>query len=153
MGILCCAQQNTRFQQVSFVNGIFTGKGGKHVDYVLNQILRKLCAYIKAKKKIDVKQTAIKEQLFLFVRCDIENPAFDSQTKDFMNTPSTKFGSSCTVSDAFVEKLAKMGVMQAACAISEIKDSKVAAKTDGKQSKNIRGIPKLTDANFAGTKK
>ena len=96
---------------------VFYREGGKHVDYVLNQILRKVCAYIKAKKKIDVKQTAIKEQLFLFVRCDIENPAFDSQTKDFMNTPSTKFGSSCTVSDSFVEKIAKMGVMQAACAI------------------------------------
>ena len=150
----CVALSKTHeFQQVSFVNGIFTSKGGKHIDYILNQILRKLCAYIKSKKKIDVKQTAIKEQLFLFVRCDIENPAFDSQTKDFMNTPSTKFGSSCNVSDSFIEKLAKMGVMQAACAISEIKDSKVAAKTDGRQSKNIRGIPKLTDANFAGTKK
>lgn len=141
------------FQQVSFVNGIFTSKGGKHVEYVLNQILRKLCAYIKLKKKIDVKQTAIKEQLMLFVRCDIENPAFDSQTKDYMNTPTAKFGSTCVVSDAFVEKLAKMGVMQAACAISEIKDSKTAAKTDGSKSRNIRGIPKLTDANFAGTKK
>ena len=45
----------------------------------------------------------------VFLRCDIENPAFDSQTKDFMNTPIGKFGSSCTVSDKFIEKLAKMG--------------------------------------------
>ena len=26
----------------------------------------------------------------LFLRCDIENPSFDSQTKDFMNTPCWK---------------------------------------------------------------
>ena len=48
------------FTQVSFVNGIYTIKGGKHVEYILNQIIRKLVAYIKAKKHIDVKPTSIK---------------------------------------------------------------------------------------------
>lgn len=139
------------FIQVSFVNGIYTSKGGKHVEYVLNQILRKLCAYILKKKKIDVKPTAIKEQLMLFLRCDIENPAFDSQTKDYMNTPSQKFGSTCTISDKFIEKLAKMGVMDAACALTEVKQTKTAKKSDGTKVKSIRGIPKLVDANFAGT--
>ena len=64
------------------------------------------------KKKIKVNASAIKEQLILFVRCDIENPAFDSQTKDYMNTPSSKFGSTCTVSDNFIEKIAKMGKLK-----------------------------------------
>jgi len=139
------------FTQVSFVNGIYTSKGGKHVDYILNQIIRKLVAYIQKKKKIDVKPTTIKEQLMLFMRCDIENPAFDSQTKDYMNTPSTKFGSTCTVSDKFIEKLAKLGVMDAACALTEVKQNKTAKKSDGMKVKSIRGIPKLVDANFAGT--
>jgi len=139
--------------QVSFVNGIHTAKGGKHVEYILNQITRKLCAFIEKKKKISVNANSIKEQLILFIRCDIENPAFDSQTKDFMNTPSNKFGSSCQVSDKFIEKLAKMGVMAAACAITEVKENKAAKKTDGSKTKNIRGIPKLIDANWAGTEK
>jgi DNA topoisomerase-2 len=142
---------NEEFQQVSFVNGIFTSKGGKHVEYIINQIVRKLTAYIKAKKKVDVKPAAIKEQLILFLRCDIENPAFDSQTKDFMNTPVSSFGSTCNVSDKFIEKIAKMGVMTAACAITEVKDNKAAKKTDGTKSKTVRGIPKLLDANDAGT--
>jgi len=141
------------FIQVSFVNGIHTAKGGKHVEYVLNQITRKLVAFIEKKKKIAVNANSIKEQLILFLRCDIENPAFDSQSKDFMNTPSSKFGSSCTVSDKFIEKLAKMGVMDAACAITEVKENKAAKKTDGSKTKNIRGIPKLIDANWAGTEK
>ena len=139
------------FTQVSFVNGIYTSKGGKHVDYILNQIIRKLVAYIQKKKKIEVKPTAIKEQLMLFLRCDIENPAFDSQTKDYMNTPSTKFGSVCNVSDKFIEKIAKLGVMDAACALTEVKQNKTAKKSDGVKVKSIRGIPKLVDANFAGT--
>jgi DNA topoisomerase-2 len=141
------------FQQVSFVNGINTSKGGKHVEYILNQITRKLSAFIEKKKKIVVNANTIKEQLILFLRCDIENPAFDSQTKDFMNTPSAKFGSSCVVSDKFIEKLAKMGVMDAACALTEVKENKAAKKTDGIKSKHIRGIPKLIDANWAGTDK
>jgi len=141
------------FVQVSFVNGIHTAKGGKHVEYVLGQITRKVCAYIEKKKKITVNANSIKEQLILFLRCDIENPAFDSQTKDFMNTPSSKFGSSCTVSDKFIEKIAKMGVMDAACALTEVKENKAAKKTDGSKTKNIRGIPKLIDANWAGTEK
>ena len=141
------------FIQVSFVNGIHTGKGGKHIDYVLGQITRKLGEYIEKKKKIKVNPNSIKEQLILFLRCDIENPAFDSQTKDFMNTPSSKFGSSCVVSDKFIEKVAKMGVMDAACALTELKENKIAKKTDGTKSKNIRGIPKLVDANWAGTEK
>jgi DNA topoisomerase-2 len=144
---------SAEFVQISFVNGIHTSKGGKHIEYILGQITRKLVEYIEKKKKIKVNANAIKEQLILFVRCDIENPAFDSQTKDFMNTPSSKFGSKCEVSDKFIEKVAKMGVMDAACAITEVKDNKVAKKTDGSKSKSVRGIPKLTDANWAGTDK
>jgi DNA topoisomerase-2 len=141
------------FIQVSFVNGIYTSKGGKHVEYILNQITRKLAEFIEKKKKVKVNPTSIKEQLMLFLRCDIENPAFDSQTKDYMNTPITKFGSKCDVSDKFIEKVAKMGVMDAACAITEVKDNKAAKKTDGTKSKSIRGIPKLDDANWAGTER
>jgi DNA topoisomerase-2 len=141
------------FQQVSFVNGIHTSKGGKHVEYILNQIVRKMVAYIEKKKKVTVKSNTIKEQIMLFVRCDIENPSFDSQTKDFMSTPVAKFGSACNVSDAFIEKLAKMGVMNTACELTTIKDNKTAKKSDGSKTKSVRGIPKLVDANYAGTAK
>jgi len=142
------------FTQVSFVNGICTYKGGKHVEYIVGQIVRKLIAFIEKKKKVKVNASAIKEQLILFLRCDIENPAFDSQTKDFMNTPSDKFGSTCSVSDAFIEKVAKMGVMDMACNLTEAKESRVAAKkTDGSKTKNIRGIDNFMDANFSGTEK
>jgi len=141
------------FIQISFVNGIHTSKGGKHVEYILGQITRKLAEYIEKKKKIKVNMTSIKEQLILFIRCDIENPSFDSQTKDYMNTPSNKFGSNCVVTDKFIEKIAKMGIMDAACAITELKEHKAVKKMDGHKTKNVRGIPKLVDANWAGTDK
>jgi len=145
-----CMAPKEEFTQVSFVNGIFTSKGGKHVEYLLNQFVRKMTAYIKQKKKIDVKPNTIKEQLFFFVRCVIENPSFDSQTKDYMNTPSSSFGSSCEISDKFIEKAAKLGIMDAACALTEVKTTKTIKKQDGVKSKSVRGIPKLVDANDAG---
>ena len=144
---------SNEYKHVSFVNGIYTSKGGKHVDYIVNQITKKMIAYIDKKKKVQVKPAIIKEQIFVFINCAIENPSFDSQTKDFLNTPATKFGSSCEVSDKIIDKLAKMGILNTSCALSEIKDKKNAKKTDGNKNKTIRGIPKLVDANFAGTAK
>ena len=43
--------------------------------------------------------------------------------------------------------------MDAACALTEVKENKAAKKTDGSKTKSIRGIPKLIDANWAGTEK
>lgn len=148
-----CLAPNEEFTQISFVNGINTYKGGKHVDYISNQIVRKLTEFIKEKKNIQVKPASIKEQLMVFINCTIENPSFDSQTKDYLNTAVSNFGSTCEVSSKFIEKLAKMGVMSTACSLTEVKDNKAAKKTDGTKCKNIRNIPKLVDANFAGTAK
>ena len=141
------------FAHVSFVNGIYTTKGGRHVEYLINQIIKKLVAYIKKKKKVEVKASTIKEQIMIFVNSVIENPSFDSQTKDYMNTPVAKFGSTCEVSDKFIEKVAGLGLMDMAISLTEIKDTKSNKKTDGSKTKSIRGIPKLIDANFAGTSK
>jgi len=146
-----CLTTTDEFAHISFVNGIYTPRGGKHVEYITNQIVRKLAELIKKKKKVDVKPNTIKEQLMLFLRCDIENPSFSSQTKDELGTAVANFGSSCKVSDEFIEKLSKMGVMDAACALTEVKDTKAAKKTDGAKTKTIRGIPKLIDANYAGS--
>ena len=148
-----CLSPKQEFTQISFVNGIFTSKGGKHVDYIVNQIIRKISNIIKQKKHIDVKPSSIKEQLMIFINCTIENPAFDSQTKDYLNTAISNFGSSCDVSDKFIEKLVKMGVMSTACNLTEVKENKIAKKTDGTKCKNIKDMPKLTDANYAGTAK
>ena len=147
---VCCLSPLDEFTQVSFVNGINTGKGGKHVEYILNQITKKMIVYITKKKKITVKANTIKEQLMIFLNCVIVNPAFDSQTKDYMNTPISKFGSRCEVSDKFIDKLAKMGVMDAAISLNEVKQLKGAKKSDGTKARTLRGVPKLMDANFAG---
>tara|TARA_B110000037_G_scaffold86172_1_gene102206 strand:- start:7946 stop:11251 length:3306 start_codon:yes stop_codon:yes gene_type:complete len=140
------------FSQVSFVNGVCTQKGGKHVDYVVNQITKKLIDMVQKKKKITLKSQHIKDHLFVFIKSTIVNPTFDSQTKDNLTTPSTKFGSKLDIDSKFVEKLYKSGIVEKAISLTSIDDDKNAKKTDGKKKSSIR-VNKLDDANWAGTAK
>uniref|UniRef100_A0A6C0EZ51 DNA topoisomerase (ATP-hydrolyzing) n=1 Tax=viral metagenome TaxID=1070528 RepID=A0A6C0EZ51_9ZZZZ len=148
-----CMSPNFTFQHVSFVNGINTHQGGKHVEYIVKQITSKMVAFILKKKKTEVKESFIKDNLMVFVNCTIVNPTFGSQTKETLSTLPKNFGSECIVPDAFIDKLAESGIMDRAVALSEFRDSQVLKKTDGKKKQRILDVPKLIDANFAGTKK
>jgi DNA topoisomerase-2 len=142
------------FDQVSFVNGIWTLRGGKHVDYILNQIVKKLGDLIqKRNKNANIKPQNIRDNLILFVKSTISNPGFDSQSKETLTTPASKFGSKAEVSDKFIDKLYKTGIVDKIMEICEHNNSKDLKKTDGKKKNVIKGIPKLDDANWAGTSK
>ena len=153
--VVVAINPDTKFEHVSFVNGISTIKGGKHVDYVANSIIKKVQTIAATKgikrKKIELKPAHIKDNLFIFVRSTIENPAFDSQIKEYLTTPSTKFGSKCEVSDKFIEKLMKTSLIERAMKLSDFKDAIGLQKISGKKTSTLRGIDKLDDANKAGT--
>ena len=140
------------FDQVSFVNGIWTYRGGKHVDYIQNQIVSKLCEVANKKRKgLDLKPQHVKNYLMLFVKSTIINPTFDSQTKDMLTTPISKFGSKAEVSDKLIEKLYKSDIVERAIQLCTMNETKTLTKTDGKKKNVLRGIEKLDDANLAGT--
>lgn len=142
------------FDQVSFVNGIWTIRGGKHVEYIMNQIVKKLSDMIMKKNKTaNIRPQNIRDNLILFVKSTITNPAFDSQSKETLTTPASKFGSKADVSDKFIEKLYKSGIADKILEICELNNNKDLKKTDGKKKSVIKGIPKLDDANWAGTAK
>lgn len=140
-----------QFDQVSFVNGINTLRGGKHVEYITNQITKRLSEMVASKKKKDVKPQHIRDNLMVFVKSTIVNPSFDSQTKETLTTQVTKFGSKCELSDKFFDKLYKTGITEKAVSLTEFHENKKLAKTDGKKTSRVL-VPKLDDANRAGTK-
>lgn len=140
-----------RYNQVSFVNGICTHLGGKHVDHITNQVTKKLVDLIAKKKKKTIKSIYIKDNIWVFVNSIISNPSFESQSKNSLTTPVTKFGSKADVSDAFIEKLAKSGLVDKALELLFAADDKILAKSDGVKKTNLKGIPKLDDAIKAGT--
>lgn len=80
---VCLTMSEKGFQQISFVNSIATSKGGRHVDYVADQIVTKLVDVVKKKNKggVAVKAHQVKNHMWIFVNALIENPTFDSQTK------------------------------------------------------------------------
>jgi len=85
------------------------------------------------------------------VRSTVENPSFDSQIKEYLTTPSSKFGSSCSVSEKFIEKVLKTRLVENAIKLNDFKDNLGLQKMSGKKTSNVRGIDKLDDANKAGS--
>ena len=67
--------------QISFVNGIYTIKGGNHVNYIVDQIIEKLILQLSKKNTLGIKPYQVKPHLCIFINCLIDNPSFDSQTK------------------------------------------------------------------------
>ena len=103
------------------------------------------------RKKIELKPAHIKENIFLFVRSTIENPSFDSQIKEYLTTPATKFGSKFDVSEKFIESIIKKtNLVERAMKLSDFKENLDLQKVSGKKTISIRGIDKLDDANKAG---
>ncbi|ODQ54837.1 type II DNA topoisomerase [Saitoella complicata NRRL Y-17804] len=142
------------FNQVSFVNGIATTKGGTHVNYIADQIVTKISDAVKKKNKAgaSVKPHMIKNHLWVFINCLIENPAFDSQTKENMTLRQSAFGSKCALSEDFIKKVLKSGVLENVLNFAKFKADQAMKKTDGHKRSRITGLPKLEDANNAGTK-
>ncbi len=136
----------------SFVNGIWTSKGGTHVDTVTTQIASYISEYLETKKKVKVANSAVKEQLAVFVVGMVENPSFTSQTKETLTTKASAFGSSPRLSEETLKKIvSKLDIVEHLMAFASLKNAKDATKTDGKKQSRISGIPKLDDAVLAGT--
>jgi DNA topoisomerase-2 len=150
-----CSLSDGQFQQVSFVNSICTSKGGTHVQYIADQIVSKLMEKVlKKNKKLNIKPHQIKANLWVFVNCLIENPAFDSQTKETLNTKTINFGSTYELSDKFLKEVEQSGVVDLVLKVAQAKEEAKMAKDlgPGKKKQKLLGIPKLEDANLAGTR-
>ncbi|KAA8497819.1 DNA topoisomerase 2 [Porphyridium purpureum] len=142
-----------QFNQVSFVNSIWTIKGGTHVTHVADQIVAKLSEHIAKKSKtVAPKPFQIKSHLSIFVNCLVENPAFDSQTKETLTSKPSSFGSKCVLSEELMKKVIKSGVVENILAFAKFKQEKELSKTDGGKKIKVLGVPKLDDANKAGSR-
>ncbi|BFZ22006.1 hypothetical protein BsWGS_25045 [Bradybaena similaris] len=149
------AQSDKGFQQVSFVNSIATTKGGRHVDYVADQCVTKLIDVVRKKNKggVSIKPFQVKNHLWVFVNCLIENPTFDSQTKENMTKQAKGFGSKCQLSEKFIQQVNKCGIVESIQSWMKFKaQAQLNQKCHSSKHSKLKGIPKLDDANDAGTK-
>ena len=133
--------------QISFVNGIATQKGGTHVNYIVDQIIDKIINSMPKKNAEAIIPFQVKAHLNVYINCLIENPSFDSQTKQTLTTNLRDFGSSCVISDAFIKELLKSGITDRVLSEIKLKENSKIQKQLKKIKKNRLIIPKLEDAN------
>lgn len=140
------------FKHMSFVNSIATVKGGKHLDYVTNQITKHLKETVGKKvKNTKITDFYIKNHMWVFVNSLISNPSFDSQTKENMTLVSSKFKFPCKLEDNFLKQIEKSGLASAVQNFAEFKNMKKLENKGGHKTSKVK-VKKLEDANLAGTK-
>lgn len=139
------------FEQVSFVNGVYTRNGGKHVDTVVSQIIDGITMKLtKSHKDQQIKKSVIKNNLAVFIRASIDRPSFSSQSKDELTTPKSKFGSTFDLPVQFIDKIGKLGLYDLVLNSMQNNLESSLKKNDGKK-KNTVNVPKYTSAQFSGT--
>ncbi|KAK7439177.1 DNA topoisomerase 2 [Stygiomarasmius scandens] len=126
------------FMKVSLANSISTSKGGTHVNFIADQITKSLISAISKKNKATtVKAPQIKNHI---------------QTKETLTLPASKFGTKPALSEDFMKKVAKSSVFENVLNGAKFKADQQIKKTDGSKRSQLTGLPKLSDANHAGTK-
>jgi DNA topoisomerase-2 len=138
---------------VSFVNGINTTRGGKHVDYIVDILFEKLQKLVG--KELTKKHLI--DNLFICLNVSIVNPTFNSQSKEELNTPVSKWSSDgqfvCNINEAFWTALKNSEIIETLKNVIISSNMKILSKLDGSKKLKIKNLPKLEDANYAGTKK
>mmetsp|Transcript_21683 Transcript_21683/g.35833 ORF Transcript_21683/g.35833 Transcript_21683/m.35833 type:complete len:1417 (-) Transcript_21683:66-4316(-) len=154
VGVGPTTEDGSSLQHISFVNGICTSAGGEHVNYIANQVIAHLQKVLKKKNKgTEVPKAHIRNHLFIFVNCLIENPAFSSQTKENLTTRPKAFGSVFKVTDKFLKAVEKSGVVDEILSFAKFRQNKAMKRHGGVKKSKLTGIAKLDDANHAGTAK
>jgi len=146
---VCVAPSDDGFEHVSFVNGICTTKGGTHVDHVANIISAGIIEEMK--KKIQLRPHQVKNAFMVFVKATLVNPSFGSQVKSDCTLKPQEFGSKFEPPKTFVKNILKTSIQNELLALSKFKELKELKKSDGNRKTKITGIPKLDDANKAGS--
>uniref|UniRef100_A0A915C0D6 DNA topoisomerase 2 n=1 Tax=Parascaris univalens TaxID=6257 RepID=A0A915C0D6_PARUN len=145
------ARSDVGFEQISFVNNIATTKGGKHVDYVCDQIVLKIKEEVEARcgSKKSVRPLEVKNRLCLYLNSFIENPTFDSQTKEYLvSTPKT-FGSKCVLSDAFFKEVfTRTDIVESIMRDINKRELRSLSRS---MSRELSDLHKLEEATDAGT--
>lgn len=78
--------------------------------------------------------------MWVFIKCLIVNPKFDSVMKENMTLQQERFESTCNISEVFIKHVKKIGIIESAL-LRHIRKKKFDPKS----------IPQLQDAKDAGT--
>jgi DNA topoisomerase II len=150
--VVVAINNDGEFKQISFVNGINTVDGGKHVSHVVDNLTKAVIESLNSKaKKGDplIKPQFVKDNLWVFIRSTIENPEFDSQVKRSLKSLVPSFGSRCDFSEEFIEKVTKL-VGKRVQELAQFKAQKIFEQTTGGTKTGKVYHPKLDEGSEVG---
>ena len=139
---------------VGFVNGAECSKG-THINAVRKEINNTIAAHLLAKEKIEITPKNVDGKYSMFCTFHVNNPSYDSQTKETFTTPVERFSSDTkykfSVPDTFLKSIIKSEIIEIVLdwyrQKMEVEDQKTLRKLN-KQAKNkIRNNEKFIDAN------
>ncbi len=143
------------FRHISFVNGVYTKKGGVHVDAWTNLLLGPIRDSINGTKtkekvsKIKIKLEQIKKYFFIFLKTELDKPEFESQSKYELTYPKPQI---VKLDKTQIKKILKWDFLFFIHEEIKAMEDKKIAKTDGKKNFMSFG-KKADDANWAGKEK
>jgi len=150
------------FEQLSFVNGVWTPRGGTHVNAVASQVVGALEeAVSKSRASAGSPMPSVhmlRSKIFLFVRASIESPTFDSQAKDTLTSPARTWGSVPLLPPTFLKTLiSQSGIVDDIISDMAMREHarllrstrEAAGSASGRGARTV-DVPKLEDAHGAG---
>jgi len=145
---LCLVNSPDQAYIMSFVNGVVTSKGGVHVDACFTCVVDWMKNYLgNHLEGVRITKRDIDCHISVFIKCIVDRPIFDSQTKGYFQGPKIAI----SISDSHVNKIKKWGVVQKVHELAQGRQLTKLKKTDGKSRARMTN-DKLQDANFAGKK-
>jgi DNA topoisomerase II len=143
------------FEHMSFVNSVWTSRGGTHVNHITLQCVKYIQEVLmtlgdSSQTSSPISPAKIKNHLMLFVNCLVENPSFDSQGKESLTTKLSQFSSQSEIATKFMKKIfgAKSELIQAIYESNSQRPS-LMKPLKGKFGKSIL-VDGLEDAHGAG---
>ena len=146
-----CAPSGS-FEQQSFVNSVWTPRGGSHVSTVSSQITSAIEEAVSKAGKTSTSHM-IRNRVMIFVRASVENPQFDSQAKDALATSSSQFSQWMNLPATYLRKIVQnSGIVDEVIADLDARErSRLVRATSNKSAGKRVDVPKLEDAHLAGT--
>jgi DNA topoisomerase-2 len=141
------------FESLSFVNNVWTPRGGTHVQTIMAQISKFAEKELKIRGVKKATPASIKENLMLFLNSKVENPSFDGQTKDALISKASSFSKDATLTtDQLQMLLVDSGIVdEITRRFLLLEDSRLQAITRKSSKRTFIDVPKLEDAHLAGT--
>lgn len=138
---------------VGFVNGAICSNG-THIRAIRNLFNEELIGFLKKKHKIDVSNRNCDNGYSLFCEVTVSNPQYDSQTKDTLTTPVTKFfkdeTKSFIVPPSVIKSITGSEIVQNVLdwyrQKSTAEDAKILRKLNRAASKELKRPDKFIDA-------